>query len=180
LRQQAGRARVASREPFGRRLLVSAESRAEVPRAAWLNGVNHVGITVHDLDDALGFYRTAFGLEPVLVDEVSGPPVGEMFQVPGAHFRVAFLPVGNTVWELVEYTSPVGERTRPNHNDIGGMHACLEVADIVQAMRQLSEAGVEVPDDPLEIPAGPLAGAKLVYVRDPNGVQLEVLELPNR
>jgi hypothetical protein len=77
-----------------------------------------------------------------------------MFQVPGAEFKVAFLPIGNTVWELVEYRTP-GRAAHPNHNDIGGMHACLEVSDIGEALGRLASHGVAVPDAPLEIPEGP-------------------------
>ena len=34
---------------------------------------HHVGITVSNLERAVEWYRTAFGLEPGLVLEVSGP-----------------------------------------------------------------------------------------------------------
>jgi catechol 2,3-dioxygenase-like lactoylglutathione lyase family enzyme len=155
----------------------SQTQRVDAPRAPWLRGVNHVGVTVRSLDDALDFYHEVFGLEPALVTEAAGPPIAEMFQVPDAAFRVAFMPIGNTVWELVEYRTP-GRTTRPNHNDVGGMHACLEVSDILAAFARLAEHGVAVPDAPLEIPEGPMAGAKVAYVRDPNGVQLELLEPP--
>lgn len=156
---------------------MGAETRSVEPRASWLNGVNHVGVTVANLDEALTFYREVFGLEPVFATEASGPPVAEMFQVPDAEFKVAFLPIGNTVWELVEYRAP-GNATQPRHNDIGGMHACLEVSDMRAACERLAEHGVAVPNEPLEIPEGPMAGAKIAYVRDPNGVQLELLQPP--
>jgi len=113
----------------------------------------------------------------MLVTEAGGPAIAEMFQVPGADFRVAFLPIGNTVWELVEYRT-AGRATRPSHNEIGAMHACLEVSDIRQALERLASRGVAVPDEPIEIPEGPMTGSKLAYVRDPNGVQLELLEPP--
>jgi catechol 2,3-dioxygenase-like lactoylglutathione lyase family enzyme len=149
----------------------------EAPRARWLNGVNHVGVTVASLDESLAFYKDVFGLEPALVTEAAGEPVAEMFQVPGADFKVAFLPIGNTVWELLEYRTP-GTATRPRHDEIGGMHACLEVSDIDAALARLAEHGVAVPPAALEIPEGPTAGTKIAYVRDPNGVQLELLQPP--
>ena len=144
---------------------------------SWLTGVNHVGVTVANLDSALAFYKDAFGLEPALVTEASGADVAATFQVPGADFKVAFLPVGNTVWELVEYRTP-GRATRPRHDEIGGMHACLEVSDLDAALERLAAHGVEVPGAPLEIVDGPTAGARIAYVRDPNGVQIELLQPP--
>jgi catechol 2,3-dioxygenase-like lactoylglutathione lyase family enzyme len=148
---------------------------AAQPSSSWLRGVNHVGVTVVNLDDALAFYRDVFGLEPALVTEAGGPPIAEMFQVPGADFKVAFLPIGNTVWELVQYKTP-GAKTKPRHDEIGGMHACLEVSNMDEALQALEEHGGDVPDAPLDIPEGPMTGARIAYVRDPNGVQLELLQ----
>jgi catechol 2,3-dioxygenase-like lactoylglutathione lyase family enzyme len=143
----------------------------------WLSGINHVGVTVASLEDALAFYKDVFGLEPVLVTDASGPEVAAMFQVPGADFRVAFLPVGESVWELIEYRTP-GRETRPRHDEIGGMHVCFEVSDMDAALAHLARHGVAVPEKPLEIPEGPTAGARIAYVRDPNGVQIELLQPP--
>ena len=52
------------------------------------------------------------------------------------------------------------------------------MSDIHAAFTRLAEHGVSVPDAPLEISEGPMAGAKIAYLRDPNGVQLELLEPP--
>jgi catechol 2,3-dioxygenase-like lactoylglutathione lyase family enzyme len=146
-------------------------------RPSWLTGIDHVGVTVADLDEALAFYRDVFGLEPALVTEAAGPEVATMFQVPAADFRVAFLPIGSSMWELVEYrTEPVTHR--PRHDEIGGMHACFEVSDMDAALADLARHGVEVPSAPLEIPEGPTAGARIAYVRDPYGVQIELLQPP--
>lgn len=144
----------------------------------WLTGVNHVGVTVADLDAALAFYKDAFGLEPVLVTEAAGPEVAAMFQVPEADFRVAFLPIGNTVWELVEYRTADRPVHRPRHDEIGGMHVSLEVSDMDAALAALARHGVAVPERPLDIPEGPTAGARIAYVRDPWGVQIELLQPP--
>ena len=143
----------------------------------WLTGINHVGVTVGDLDEALAFYKDVFGLEPMLVTEASGADVAATFQVPGADFRVAFLPVGASVWELVEYAAP--RRTLdPRHDDVAGMHVCFEVSDMDAALAHLARYGVAVPDAPLEITDGPTAGARIAYVRDPYGAQIELLQPP--
>ncbi len=147
-------------------------------RPSWLAGINHVGVTVESLDDALAFYKDVFGLEPVLVTEAAGPEVAAMFQVPEADFRVAFLPVGDSVWELVEYRTAERVSHRPRHDEIGGMHVAFEVADMDAALAHLARHGVEVPAAPLDIPEGPTAGARIAYVRDPNGVQIELLQPP--
>jgi catechol 2,3-dioxygenase-like lactoylglutathione lyase family enzyme len=143
----------------------------------WLNGINHVGVTVASLDDALAFYKDVFGLEPVLVTDASGPEVAATFQVPDADFRVAFLPVGSSVWELVEYRK-AGRATQPRHDDIAGMHVCFEVSDLDAALAHLARHGVAVPDAPLEITEGPTAGARIAFVHDPYGVQIELLQPP--
>ncbi|HVG35110.1 MAG TPA: VOC family protein, partial [Pyrinomonadaceae bacterium] len=56
--------------------------------------IEHIGIATRGLDDALGFWRDALGLELQDVEEVAEQGV-----------RVAMLPIGETRVELLEPTS---------------------------------------------------------------------------
>ncbi len=65
------------------------------------------------------------------------------------------------------------------------MHLCFEVDDLDAAHRDLVSRGVYVNADPAVlqdgdgVDAGPLAGTKILYLRDPDGIQLELFELPD-
>jgi len=64
------------------------------------------------------------------------------------------------------------------------MHLCFEVDDMDSAVRHLKERGVHLNADPVVlasgagIHAGELTGTKILYLRDPDGIQLELFELP--
>ena len=59
--------------------------------------LDHIGIAVKNIDEALAFYRDTLGLSSV------GEEVIEEQKV-----KVAFLPLGDTELELLESTSPDG------------------------------------------------------------------------
>ena len=56
--------------------------------------INHVAIVVSDIDEALGFWRDALGLD-----------VAHVQDVPEQESLVAFLPTGESKVELVEPTT---------------------------------------------------------------------------
>ena len=60
--------------------------------------IHHIAMVVHDLDEALGFYRDALGLEVV-----------ERREVPEEGVEIAFLPAGEGSYRLcnLEYVSSV-------------------------------------------------------------------------
>ena len=59
--------------------------------------IEHIGIAVKNLDDAIGFYEKMFGLKCYNIEEVTEQKV-----------KTAFFMVGQTKIELLESTSPEG------------------------------------------------------------------------
>ncbi|WP_347404719.1 VOC family protein [Solwaraspora sp. WMMD1047] len=91
---------------------------------------------------------------------------------------------GSTRSRQVQYDSPQPKPFTGRNCD-GVMHLCFEVGDLDAAHRDLVERGVHVNADPVVlqdgdgVEAGPLAGTKILYLRDPDGIQLELFELPS-
>ncbi len=113
--------------------------------------LDHVGIAVAGLEQALAFYRDALGLE------VSTP-----HDVPSEAVRAVFVPVGQTSLELLEATSPdspIGrflERRGP-----GLHHITLRVDDLDAALAQLRTRGVRVLD---ETPRPGAHGSRVAFI----------------
>lgn len=143
-----------------------------------LRGVQHVGVPVRDLQRSLAFYRDVFGLEPEFTHSGEGPELSEGVGVPGAKLTVAFLQLGNTYLELLEYHTPRNEVYDKRNSDVGAVHVCFEVHDIQASYEQLLAKGVECYSAPLLIDDGPLAGYRFVYFKDPDGITLEFFQLP--
>jgi hypothetical protein len=55
---------------------------------------------------------------------------------------------------------------------------CLEVTDVDQAYRELTEKGAVFNAPPITLTDGAFAGSKWAYLRDPDGIQLEIWESP--
>jgi catechol 2,3-dioxygenase-like lactoylglutathione lyase family enzyme len=151
--------------------------------------VDHVGITVPDLEAAVNFYRDILGgvelyrMGPFDAQEMpatDGRDWGDAhFNVPGARFHFAMLQFGsNLKLELFQYDRPVDKNLRPPRNsDIGGHHVALRVNDLDKAASYLKQQpGVRVMSGPIVVSEGPCAGLRVNYFLDPWGNQLELVE----
>lgn len=145
---------------------------------AGLNGLDHVGVTVRDLEASLAFYERVLGILPECIFESAGPDMARGVGVPDADARIAMLHVGNTRIELLEYRNPRGRDFDGHNNDVGSPHVCLQVADIAAAYLELVEKGALFTSPPARIVGGPLDGCSWCYFVDPDGVTLELFERP--
>lgn len=149
---------------------------------------DHVSFTVPDLDAAIAFYAAAFGaaelfrLGPLDADEIPRDAEGRDFMethigVPGARLTLAMLRLtDNLNLQLVHYDKPADRgTTRPRHCDAGGHHLGLRVDDVEKAAAWLAAHGCTV-QQIIAIDDGPLAGKKNLYVRDPFGNPLEIVD----
>ena len=99
--------------------------------------IDHIGIAVTDIAEALAFYRDALGLE-----------VGAPEDVPSQRVRAHFIPAGESAIELLEATSddsPIAKYT--TKRGPGLHHITLRVDDIEAALSQLKARGVRLIDD---------------------------------
>lgn len=106
--------------------------------------IDHLGIAVPSIEEALTFYRDALGLE------VGG---SETVEDQGVH--VTMLPVGESRIELLEPTAPdtpVGKFLAKRGP--GLHHICYRVPDIHAALERLKAAGARLIDEQPRIGAG--------------------------
>ena len=144
-----------------------------------ITGVQHVGVPVRSMERSLAWYKDVFDLEPEFVVESDSPETAAAVQLPGAHVTAAFLNVGNTYLELLEYHNPVGEDFSLRNCDVGAIHVAIEVDSIAAAYTRLTERGAEFSAPPSTIPEGDLAGWSFAYFRDPDRIQFELFQRPS-
>ena len=80
--------------------------------------------------------------------------------------------------ELFEYLEPRGRAASHEPADVGITHVCVLVDDIHDARRRLVDAGAEPFSDPVPIDTGANSGGWDLYVRDPDGIVLELFQPP--
>jgi catechol 2,3-dioxygenase-like lactoylglutathione lyase family enzyme len=137
--------------------------------------VNHVGLTVKDLDRSTEFYA-AFGGEVMVGAHFEGTHMDHGLGVPGVDLHVRMIRFGNVVLELLQYDSPPSAPFTSRNCDVGASHLAFGVDDIHALKAELTAKGVEFFSDPVAIDDGPLTGGFWVYAKDPDGVSVEFLQ----
>lgn len=145
--------------------------------------VHHIGIPVSDLDRSLEFYKGLAGAadpDSIVEFDVWGEGLSAQVGLADAEIRIAFLPVANNNIELLEYRNPVGRADVRANCDIGSVHVCFEVEDIHRTYETLTARGVEFAAPPYTYSPeyGRIEGFTFAYFKDPDGTQLELLQLP--
>ena len=99
--------------------------------------IDHIGVAVHDLDQAIAFYSQSFDV----VD-------WERSLLPDQHMAVAFTTIGTTLLELIAPTSPEAAFAKFLDQRGPGMHhVAYRVADIEVALAQARANGIRLIDE---------------------------------
>jgi catechol 2,3-dioxygenase-like lactoylglutathione lyase family enzyme len=142
-----------------------------------ISGVHHFALTVADADRALDFYR-GFGFELVSDREVAGDYVQEITGVDGAHVRLVHLSGFGHNLELVEYKQPKGALRARGLPDVGSAHVCFVTDDLDAECERLRAGGVPFRSPgPVTTTSGPNKGGRGIYVEDPDGNAVEIVQL---
>lgn len=143
-----------------------------------IGAVHHTGLTVRDLDRSVRFYRDALGCSVIMEQEKVGGYLAEIVGYPDASVRMAHLhdPAGRLVIELFEYRSPDMLDIDLEPRRIGNAHLCFVVADLDAVYQRVTAAGVETFTPPVLIDTGANAGGFGLYLRDPDGITLELFQ----
>ncbi len=125
--------------------------------------IEHIGIAVKSLEEAIPFYEKVLGLECYAVEEVVDQKV-----------KTAFFKVGDTKIELLESTDPEGPIGKFVAKTGGGMHhMAFAVEDVQQALNDVQEAGCEVID---KTPRNGAEGLKIGFLH-PKSTQRVLTEI---
>jgi catechol 2,3-dioxygenase-like lactoylglutathione lyase family enzyme len=142
--------------------------------------VHHVGVTVADLDRSLAFWEALLGVAARDHRTLEGPVVSTMVGYPDVRIRRCWVDLpGGVALELLEYLDRPEAPNPAGNAHPGNVHVCLLVDDMGTAHPHAVACGAQpVSDAPVEVRAGPLGGARLAYVRDPDGVTIELFQPP--
>ncbi len=131
--------------------------------------IDHTGIAVRDLDEAISFYTTV--LQGKLVDRYTNTAVG-------VETEIAVIHVGDDVIELLLPTSPTSPIARfMKARGKGVHHIAYRVDDLEQSMDTLKRDGITFLEETLRTTA---KGRRLIYMdpRHSGGVIVELCDYP--
>lgn len=148
-----------------------------------IRGVWHVGFSVRDIEASIRFYREGLGLTLVHRQSQDNEYTHTLVGYPDASLNIAQfaidgLPASGSghVLELIEYVTPRGDQLPPENSRIASGHLAFEVDDIEGMVARLVALGARLVSDPVAITAGINEGGRTVYLYDPDGVTLELLQ----
>jgi lactoylglutathione lyase/glyoxylase I family protein len=134
--------------------------------------VDHLSYTVGNIDASVAFY-SKFGFETVNRYTVDGALIEQAVDVQGADLDIQLLrrPDDGLMLELIEYTAQPSDRAAHN-SKVGAAHLAFVVGDIHAAYEALRADGVQF----LSAPNIDKYGELWVYLRDPDGIVLELMQ----
>jgi catechol 2,3-dioxygenase-like lactoylglutathione lyase family enzyme len=145
--------------------------------------VNHLNIVVADMETSLAFYVGVLGMRVTFEVELNGSWIETVTGLPGASARCVFCAPsgGGTRFELLQYHIPEGATLPANSlaNTVGLRHFALEVKDLDDWYTRLHALGVAFIAPPVAVPFTIVDGQRkrLCYLRDPDGVIVELCEM---
>lgn len=131
---------------------------------------HHVGLTVSNLERAIEFYRDGLGFPLLDRFEVSGEAFSTVVGIENAAGTFAHLDAGAVRLEVVEY-DPKADETSAELNQPGASHVGIAVDDVDAFLEGLPESV-----EPMSEPRTTASGTRLVFLRDPDGNLIELLE----
>lgn len=162
--------------------------RARMTHGA-IRGLDHIGLTVPNIEEAGEFLMSAFGaeflfdtlnrdmppFEGAAVERLANGPKG--FRIS----RICMYKLGTgPTFELFEYDNVDGRRPALRGCDIGWQHIALYADDIDAALERAVAAGAEKLSDPWDlISAESGLGNKFCFIKTPWGALIELVTYPS-
>ena len=165
-------------------LLSAAVSNTSAQEKTGILGIDHVGINVPDMKQAVNFFTDVLGfsavtsLGPIPLDDAwkknnhMNPKTGPV------SFKMVKAGTGANI-ELFEYQDNKGSSQQPGGDDIGASHIAFYTNDINKSVAYLKSKGVQFLGEPFLMPSGDTEGETWVYFVTPWGSKMELVSYPN-
>jgi lactoylglutathione lyase len=140
--------------------------------------VGHIGVCVSDMERALAFYCDLLGFRPLSELNVADALSAKLLRLPEVDQRTVFVERDGVRLALfaLRNPAPVNAGRVRAMNETGMVALMLRVDDLDATLDKMRAAGVRVLDETrIQHPA---YGSKLVFVTDPDGMLVELIEIP--
>lgn len=148
--------------------------------------LDHIAVTVSDLERSLTFYKDTLGFEEVERHRLEGETISTMAGKPDVVMQVVRLkpPDGpGILLDLQQYIQPKGTVANAQLGMANHSHFCFGVKDLRATYRQLKEKGVEFVSAPVTFDLGKewdYGAVHVVFLKDPDGFILEFVQKPQQ
>lgn len=144
-----------------------------------ITGCDHIGIQVRDVERSARFYEENLGFTRVARWSKADPYVQRVVgYFPDVTLEIAVLaiPGSDLFLEILEYKGVDGEPVDPATGNPGTAHFSLFVDDLDALYAELTAKGVEFVSEVQTPTSGLNRGGRLVYMKDPDGIRVELVQ----
>jgi len=142
-----------------------------------ITGFNHTSFTVADMDKSVKFWTEHLGFKAASVSPRQGGWQADVTGIAGASLMVAHLYGHGHHIEFIQYIDGAIKGAAPQPALAGAAHVCLETDDIQKTWSELLAVGATAQGRIAFVKSGPVDGCFAGYIRDPNGIIIELLEV---
>jgi lactoylglutathione lyase len=145
-----------------------------------ITGCEHIGIQVADVERSARFYEEHLDFTRVARFSKSESYVQRVVgYYPDVTLEIAVLAIPGTEvqLEILEYRGVTRTPVDTSTANPGTAHFSLFVDDLDALYGRLKKAGVEFVSEVQTATAGPIAGGRLVYMKDLDGIRVELVQL---
>lgn len=129
---------------------------------------HHVAFTVHDLDEAIGWYKDIFGFEVAHRHKDKGGSMQIALLNVGDGFNLELFHFPNNTKDLPEYRKDL----MADLKTIGTKHLCLQVEDLDAEVESLRAKGISFSGEK----DSAFFGGSYMFLKDPSGNLIELCE----
>lgn len=145
-----------------------------------INILDHVAVTVSDMERSLAFYCDLLGLKEIERHHLEGETISKMAGKPDVIMEVVRLEAPETpgvLLDLQQYVTPEGRVSEAQLGDVAHSHFCFGVPDVWDAYKDLTSKGVEFVSEPVSFDLE-WGIVYVVFFKDPDGFILELMQVP--
>lgn len=145
---------------------------------ARITKAHHTGLQVESLERSVAFYRDLLGFEELFQWNPRAAYIGELVGYPDVDLHAAILrmPDSDTFLELLEYRNVDRDSVDTSTANPGTAHIAFFVEDLDGLYEELRAKGIDSVSTPVTPTIGPNAGGRAVYMVDPDGIRVELIE----
>lgn len=145
---------------------------------AGIVGTHHTSFTVGDLERSVKFFTSVLKFELIGQREIRDDYFRRIVGLKDCvcHAAVLRIPGSTHILELFHYTTPKQLMYEPRPCDWSSSHLSLLIDDLPKFYQEIEGKGAQFISPPIQIDAGPNKGAWALYLRDPNGVLIELFQ----
>ncbi len=154
-------------------------------------GIQHTGFITKDIDKCYEFYSKLPGIKVVFPLHIEdGYVIKKLSGYDNAKIKNFYIQIGGDEVssqddlsaarvEFIEYLEPEGKKIKLENNDGGNSHISILTDSIEEDYKKFIDMGLEVSElVEIDYEEGGLKGVKLLYLEDPDGRPVELMQFP--